>query len=44
MRLLYGERAQVVTTGQRVVPERLFELGYAFRHPELEPALRAALG
>jgi NAD dependent epimerase/dehydratase family enzyme len=44
MRLLYGERAQVVTTGQRVVSERLLALGYELRHPELEPALRAALG
>lgn len=44
LRLLYGEMAQVVTTGARVVPRRLQELGYAFRWPELEPALRAALG
>jgi uncharacterized protein (TIGR01777 family) len=44
LRLLYGEMAQVVTTGARVVPRRLQELGYTFRQPELEPALRAALG
>ena len=31
------------TTGQRAVPARAQELGYAFRHPELEEALRAAL-
>ena len=43
LKLLYGEMAQVVTTGSRVVPERLQAAGHAFRHPDLEPALRAAL-
>ena len=42
VRALYGEMASVVTTGVRTVPRRLEELGYTFRHPELEPALRAA--
>jgi NAD dependent epimerase/dehydratase family enzyme len=32
-----------VTEGQRVVPKRAEELGYAFRHPELDEALRSAL-
>lgn len=44
VRLLYGEMAQIVTTGVRMVPARLQELGYEFRRPELEPALRAATG
>ena len=44
MKLLYGEMAQIVTTGQRAVPGRLTELGYAFRQPELEPALSDATG
>ncbi len=44
LRLLYGEMAQVVTTGVRLSPRRLQELGYGFRWPELEPALRAATG
>jgi len=43
LRLLYGEMAEVVTTGQRVVPQRLRELGFEFRYPELEPALRDVL-
>jgi uncharacterized protein (TIGR01777 family) len=43
LRLLYGEMAQIVTTGQRVVPARLQEAGFTFRHPELEPALREVL-
>jgi uncharacterized protein (TIGR01777 family) len=41
--LLYGEMAQVVTTGARVVPAKPLVLGYEFRHPQLEEALRAAL-
>ena len=36
--------AEVVTTGQRAVPARLVALGYEFRHPEVEPALRDVLG
>ena len=40
---LYGEMAEVVTTGQRVVPRRLHELGFEFRYPALEPALRDVL-
>jgi NAD dependent epimerase/dehydratase family enzyme len=44
MALVYGEMAQIVTGGQRGVPERLRRLGYEFRHPQLEPALRDVLG
>ncbi len=44
LRLVYGEMAQMVITGANVVPRRLTELGYRFRRPELEPALRAATG
>jgi uncharacterized protein (TIGR01777 family) len=43
LRLLYGEMAAVVTGGQRMVPARALSSGYRFRHPELEPALAAAL-
>jgi uncharacterized protein (TIGR01777 family) len=42
--LLYGEMAQIVTSGQRVVPQRLQELGYHFHQSQIEPALRAVLG
>jgi NAD dependent epimerase/dehydratase family enzyme len=42
VRALYGQMAEIVTTGQRAVPARLTELGYRFRQPELEPALRDA--
>lgn len=44
VKVLYGEMASIVTTGARVMPVRLQELGYPFRQPELEPALRAATG
>ena len=39
VRALYGEMAQIVTTGQRVVPKRLRELGFRFEHPDLGAAL-----
>jgi hypothetical protein len=44
LRLLYGEMAMLVTEGARVVPGRLTALGYEFRRPELEDALREATG
>jgi uncharacterized protein len=43
VKLLYGEMADIVTTGQRAVPARLGQLGYQFRHPELEEALHDVL-
>jgi uncharacterized protein (TIGR01777 family) len=43
IKLLYGEMATIVTTGVRAVPKRLLELGYRFKRPELDEALRAAL-
>jgi len=42
VKTLYGEMAEIVTTGQRAVPGRLTQLGYTFRQPELERALRDA--
>jgi uncharacterized protein len=42
VKALYGEMATIVTTGQRAVPARLMEVGYAFRRPDLENALRSA--
>ncbi|MGZ6674646.1 MAG: TIGR01777 family oxidoreductase [Solirubrobacteraceae bacterium] len=44
VRALYGDMAEIVTTGQRAVPTRALERGYAFRHTDLEQALRDALG
>jgi uncharacterized protein len=42
VRALYGEMSDIVTTGQRAVPARLTDLGYSFRRPRLEDALRDA--
>ena len=44
LRLVMGEMADaLVLSSQRVLPRRLTELGFAFRYPELEPALKAAI-
>ncbi len=43
LKVLYGEMAEIVTTGQRALPRRLMELGFSFRHEEIEPALRDVL-
>jgi uncharacterized protein len=44
LRVLYGDMAEIVTTGVRAVPAKALVLGYEFAHPQLEEALRAALG
>lgn len=44
IRTLYGEMAEIVTEGQRAVPARTLESGYVFQKPELDAALRSALG
>ncbi len=43
IRVLYGEMADIVVKGQRVVPRRALELGYSFRHPQLDEALKSTL-
>lgn len=43
LRLLLGEKASLVLEGQRAVPRRLLEAGFAFRYPEVEAALRDLL-
>jgi hypothetical protein len=44
LRLALGEMAAMILEGQREVPRRLQEAGYAFRFPALEPALEDLLG
>jgi uncharacterized protein len=39
-----GELADAVAGGARVLPRRALDLGYEFRHPDLDEALRATLG
>jgi uncharacterized protein (TIGR01777 family) len=43
LRLAMGEMAQMVLTGQRVIPKKLLAAGYAFKYPNLENALREIL-
>ena len=43
VRLMLGEVAEVVTKGQRVMPEKALALGYAFRFPEVKAALTDTL-
>jgi uncharacterized protein (TIGR01777 family) len=43
IKVLYGDMAQIVVAGVRMVPGRADELGYAFRHPDLDEALRSTL-
>jgi hypothetical protein len=43
VKLLYGDMAEIVTTGQRAIPAKLGDLGYTFRHPEIELALKDVL-
>jgi len=43
MRLIFGKVATVLVSSQRCRPRRTSESGFAFRHPELEPALRQIL-
>ena len=43
LRMLYGDMAQIVTTGARALPAKPLVLGYRFTHPGLDEALTAAL-
>jgi uncharacterized protein len=43
LQLLFGEMAEIVTTGARAVPAKPLVLGYEFRHPSVEEALRSTL-
>ncbi|MCP4595576.1 TIGR01777 family oxidoreductase [Neptuniibacter sp.] len=39
MKLLLGEGAELLLEGQRVYPEKLLQVGYKFKYPDLEEAL-----
>ena len=43
MRLLLGEKATLVLDGQRQMPKRLQQMGFQFRFPDVEVALRDLL-
>ena len=44
MRVAFGEMADTMFSSVRMTPTRLVESGFQFKHPELEGALRYALG
>ncbi|MCE9582430.1 MAG: TIGR01777 family oxidoreductase [Planctomycetes bacterium] len=44
LKLMLGEVADLLTTGQNVVPKKAAAAGFEFRYPEAEEALRNLLG
>jgi NAD dependent epimerase/dehydratase family enzyme len=43
IKLLYGDMAEIVTEGQRAVPERALAGGFTYKYPDLDAALADAL-
>jgi uncharacterized protein (TIGR01777 family) len=43
LRLILGQVASLVTTGQRVLPRKALELGYEFKFPEIDGAMKDVL-
>ncbi|MDZ7633034.1 MAG: TIGR01777 family oxidoreductase [Bacteroidales bacterium] len=43
LRALMGEMSVILTAGNMISPERIISSGFAFRYPELAPALRDCL-
>jgi hypothetical protein len=43
IKLLYGDMAEIVTEGQRAVPERALAAGFTYRYADLDAALADAL-
>ncbi|MBI4395117.1 MAG: TIGR01777 family protein [Candidatus Omnitrophica bacterium] len=43
LKILLGEGAKMLLTGQRVIPKKAGELGFTFRYPEIRHALEALL-
>jgi uncharacterized protein len=44
LRLLYGEFAEVVLTGQKVLPQKLLAAGFQYHFPTIDQALQHLLG
>jgi uncharacterized protein (TIGR01777 family) len=44
MRLVLGEMAEALLTGQRVIPKKLIDAGFKFNLPTIEAALKDLLG
>ena len=43
LRVLFGQIAEIIAAGQRVVPTQALDAGYPFQHPDLDAALRDVL-
>lgn len=43
LKLFFGNGAEVLTTGQKVLPKKLIDSGYRFKFPDLAGALKAIL-
>lgn len=43
LRVVVGRMAEMIATGQRIRPQKLLDLGFRFRFPDLEPALQNLL-
>ena len=41
LKIMFGEMAETILNGQRVLPEKALAHGFAFKHPNIEDALRA---
>jgi NAD dependent epimerase/dehydratase family enzyme len=39
MNMIYGEGAQILLEGQKVLPEKLLNAGYLFKYPSIQSAL-----
>jgi len=44
LRVMLGESADVVTTGQRVLPKKTMALGYSYQFPQIDAALADVFG
>lgn len=44
LRLVLGEMADLLLSGQRALPEVALRMGYPFQYPDLSPALASCLG
>ncbi len=40
IKLVLGEFGSVILEGQRVIPKRLLDSGFAFQYPEIDKALQ----
>jgi NAD dependent epimerase/dehydratase family enzyme len=44
VKLVLGEFGSVILKGQRVIPKRLLDNGFAFQYPDIEKALQSIVG